>query len=114
MLSKLFRHHRSTKPRYYAQGLFFGLFLLFAVVAQIKPVFGLVGLGTLAILAAGVVELHSQRIWDEYRKGYKKQRRFTGIWHEPKEIYFQLNVYVLWPLVALLGALCLWAGYRLA
>ncbi len=113
MLSKLFRHHRTSKPRY-IQVLFFGLFLLFAIVAQVKPVFGLVGLGTLAILAAGVVELHSRRIWDEYRKGYKKQRRFTGLWHEPKEIYFRLNIYVLWPLVALLGALCLWVGYRLA
>ena len=113
MLSKLFHHHRKAKPRY-AEGLFLGLLLMFALLTQIKPAFGLVGLGTLAILAAGVVELNSQRIWDEYRKGYKKQRRFTGFWHEPKDIYFKLNVYVLWPLVALLGALCLWAGYRLA
>lgn len=112
MLSKLFRRHRSIKPGY-VQYLFLGLLVLFVVVAQVKPVIGLVGVGTLAILAAGVVELNSQRIWDEYRKNYKKQRRFTGIWHEPKVIYFNLNIYVLWPLVALLGALCLWAAYVL-
>jgi len=113
MLAKLFRRHRSAQP-HYAQGVFLGLLLFFVVAAQLKPVFGLIGVGLLAIFAAGVVELNSQRIWKDYRSAYKKQRRFTGLWHEPKQLYYQLNIYVLWPLVALLGVLCLLAGYSLA
>lgn len=113
MFSKLFRRRRQPQT-YYAQGFFLVLFAFFTVVTLVKPTFGLVGLGTLAILAAGVIELNSGRIWDDYRKAYKKQRHFTGMWHEPKEIYYRLNVYVLWPLVALSGALCLWVAYQLA
>jgi hypothetical protein len=112
MLSRLFMRHKTPQPRY-AQGMFFGLVLAFGVIAQIKPIVGLTGLGTVAIIAAALIELNRVRIWDDYRKYYKKHKGVLGLWSEPKKIYYTLNVSFLWPFVACLGVLCLYVAYTL-
>ncbi len=110
MLSRLFMRRATTPPRF-AVGLFFGLFVVFSLIALTRPITGLAGLGAITILAAALVELNAQRIWQEYRKAYKKQRGLAGLWSEPKQIYYRINVVIIWPLIAVLGVLCLWASY---
>jgi hypothetical protein len=112
MLSRLFFRHKIPQPRY-AQGLFFGLILVFGAIAQVKPVVGLAGLGTVAIIAAALIELNRERIWNDYRAYFKKHKGVKGMWAEPKPIYYTLNVSFLWPFVACLGVLCLWTAYTL-
>ncbi len=112
MLSKLFMRHKTPAPRF-APGLFFGLIVVFAVLSQTKPAIGLAGLGTLAIMTAGLVELNREQIWDQYNKAYKKRKGWHSRWTEPKPTYYTLNVVVLWPVVATLGVLCLWAAYTI-
>jgi hypothetical protein len=112
MLARLFFRHKIPPPRF-AQGVFVGLLFAFAVIAQFKPAIGLAGMGTIAIIAAALVELNRVRIWESYRKLYKKTKGLKGIWHEPRDVYYRINTVILWPFVALLGALCLWLAYIL-
>ncbi|HSX01661.1 MAG TPA: hypothetical protein VLF67_05470 [Candidatus Saccharimonas sp.] len=113
MLSRLFNRHPIPQAQF-APGLFLVLIIIFGLVAQIRPVFGLACLGTTSILAAALIELNRVRIWEMYRKAYKKHKAFHSPWHEPRDTYYRINVVILWPLVAALGALCLWAAYELS
>jgi hypothetical protein len=91
--------------------IFFGLILLFTVITFFRPVVGLSGLGVVAIIVASIIELNRNRIWEAYRKDYKKSKGIRGWWSEPNRLYFNLNTYFLWPLVGILGVACLWAAY---
>jgi uncharacterized membrane protein len=113
MLARLFFRHKIPPPRF-AQGVFFGLLIIFGIIAQLKPAIGLAGLGTVAIIAAALVELNRVRIWENYHQLYKKTKGLKGVWHEPREVYYRVNIVILWPFVALLGTLCLWLAYILA
>jgi hypothetical protein len=113
MLSRLFIRRASTPPRF-AAGLFVGLFALFALMAWFRPAAGLAGLGTVVVLGAVLIELNARRIWDEYRKSYKKTKGSVAWWHEPRQVYYTINVVIVWPLIAILGVLCLWTSYVMA
>jgi hypothetical protein len=113
LLSNLFVRHSTPQPRFGA-GLFVGLLAFFILLGEQKPIFGLIGIGTTAIMAAVLVELNRQRIWESYRKTYRKQKGFKGMWTEPSQVYYILNVALLWPLVLVLGMLCLWSAYVLS
>jgi hypothetical protein len=113
MLSNLFRRHKTPAPRF-APGLFLGLIVIFAASTYYRPVVGLTGLGVTAIIIAVMVELNGARIWDTYRKSYKKRRGMAGVWSAPNKVYYDLNVRILWPFVGFLGLVCLWAAYSLA
>jgi hypothetical protein len=113
LISNLFVHHKTPQPRF-APGLFIVLLAGFVVVGQYKPVMALVGIGTTAIVAAVLVELNRKRIWDDYRKSYKKLKGVKGLWTKPNELYYTINVGFLWPFVLFLGILCLWAAYMLS
>ena len=112
LLSNLFVKHKVPQPRF-MPGMFLGMLALFIVLGQSKPVFALVGIGTVSILAAALVEFNRVRIWEEYRKSFRKTKGLTGLWTEPAQIYYTLNVVLLWPFILVMGTLCLWAAYLL-
>lgn len=112
ILSHLFTRHKTPAPKF-APGLFLGLIVVFAFLGQIKPLFGLVGLGTTLLVAGVLVELNRQRIWDDYRKNYKKNKRNASTWTQPNQVYYTINVAFLWPFIIFLGVVCLWAAYVL-
>src|SRR5882724_10660911 len=104
MFSRLF--YRRLEPNFVPQ-LFIILLIFFAVVTQTKLAVGLTGLGTVALIVSILVEANRRRVWDDYVASYKKSH-YHSRWHEPKRLYYLLNVAVLWPAVALLGLYCLW------
>jgi hypothetical protein len=112
LVSHFFMRHKTPEPRF-APGLFVGLIASFTAIGITKPLIGLVGLGTTLLVTGVLVELNRQRIWETYRKGYKK-RKAGNMWTRPNEIYYSINVIILWPLIILLGILCLMASYILA
>ena len=113
MLSKLFHPHRT--PRTSAVPfMFFALLASFTLMLNYRAIVGLVGIGTLAIVSAGLVIANRERIRADYHKAYKKRAHPKGSWYEPRDAYYRLNIYIVWPGVALLGALCLWAAWQLS
>ena len=112
LISHLFMRHRTPAPRF-APGLFLGLLIAFTLLGQDKPVVGLTGIGATLVAAGALVELNRQRIWDEYRKSYRKAKGLAGLWSKPDPLYYTLNVVFLWPLIIVLGIVCLWAAYAL-
>jgi len=110
LISNLFVRHKTPQPRF-APGLFLFLLALFLLLGDKRPVIGRVGIGTTAIVMAVLVELNRVRIWETYRKAYRKQKGMRGLWTEPADIYYTINVIILWPLILVLGVLCLYAAY---
>ncbi len=104
---------KSTKPVRGLMGVFLALILIFTIVTFSRPVVGLSGLGVVAIIMATIIEMNRDRIWETYRKNFKRSKGIRGWWSEPNKLYYNLNVFMLWPLVALLGAASLWAAYNL-
>lgn len=115
LISNLITHFSRRHPPApkFAPGLFVGLLAAFTLLGQTRPVFGLAGLGTTLVAAGCLVELNRQRIWEEYRKRYRKMKGISSLWSKPDPIYYTLNVVFLWPLIIILGILCLWAAYVL-
>ena len=112
LISNLFRRHKTPGPRF-APGLFVGLLVVFTLLGQTNPIFGLTGLGVTLIATGTLVELNRQRIWDNYRKTFRKSKGFKGLWTKPDPVYYTLNVVFMWPLIIVLGAFSLWAAYIL-
>ena len=112
LISRLFIRHKTLAP-HFAPLLFIGLIASFAIVGQAKPVIGLVGLGTTLIITGTLVLANRQRIWENYRAGYRKSRGLSGLWTKPSPIYYNINVMFLWPFIVFLGLVCLWAAYGL-
>jgi uncharacterized membrane protein len=110
LISNLFVRHKVPPPRF-APALFLSLLAVFVLLGNTKPVVGLVGIGCTVIVAAVLIELNSDRIWETYRKTYKKESGLKRKWTEPNRLYYNLNVYFLWPFVFCLGLLCLYAAY---
>jgi hypothetical protein len=113
LISNLFVRHKTPAPRF-APALFLALLAIFVILGQAKPVVGLVGIGTTAIVTAVLIELNRERIWETYRKTYKKEKGLKGLWTAPTRVYYNVNVYLLWPFVFFLGAICLWAAYTMS
>jgi uncharacterized membrane protein len=109
LVSNMFRRHKTPGPRF-APSLFFGLLAIFAILGQPKPIVGLVGIGTTLIITAVLVELNRERIWDNYRKSYRKQKSKSRL-TAPNRLYYNINVMFLWPFILFLGIICLWAAY---
>lgn len=101
---------KKYSPRF-ARWAFLDLILLFAVIYWFDPKVGLAGLGALLMLAAILIEANKDYIWQEYKAGFKKLKKAQrSVWNEPKDIYYQVNVYFLWPLVFLVGLYAVWAA----
>jgi hypothetical protein len=110
LISNLFVRHKVPQPRF-APTLFIGLLAIFILLGNSKPAVGLAGIGATSVIAAVLVELNRVRIWETYRKAYRKSQGMKGIWTKPSDIYYIINVIILWPLIFVLGALCLYAAY---
>ena len=109
-----FFHHKSATPKPRFIAWVYGLFILiFAFVSLHSIVVGLVGLGSLLILAGVFVELNADRIWAESKKWAKQNRKSIPWWNRPTHLYYVLNTFVLWPLVILIGIVSLTVAYQL-
>jgi hypothetical protein len=113
LISNLFVKHKQADPRL-TPAIFLGSLAVFTLLGQSRPLLGLMGIGVTVIIAGILVELNRYTIWDTYRKSYKKEKGLKGLWVEPNRIYYNLNVYFLWPFVVFLGILCLYTAYWLS
>jgi|ERR1700683_1545823 len=110
LISNLFVRHKVPPPRF-APGFFLALLLVFVILGEYKPIFGLVGMGTTLVVASVLVELNRNRIWELYKKTYKHKAGLPGFWTKPDPVYYNINVMLLWPALFVLGVVCLWAAY---
>jgi hypothetical protein len=113
ILSNMFVRHKNPQPRF-APGLFLLLLAVFILLGQSKPLLALVGIGTTTVITGILVELNRERIWSNYTKSYRKMKGLKGLWTKPDRVYYNINVWFLWPFVVLLGVLCLWSAYVLS
>jgi hypothetical protein len=113
MLSSLVTNHKAPKARF-TPGLFLLLLIIFIWLGQYKPTYGLTGLGVTLVVTAILVEANRDRIWDMYRKSYKKQKGIMGVLSKPNKIYYTLNVFFLWPIVFVVGLVSLYVAYQLS
>lgn len=113
ILSHVFVRRSKPAPRF-APTLFLGFVLMFTLLGQLRPVVGLVGLGTTSILAGALILLNRQSIWDEYKKQYRKQKGLMGLFTKPNELYYTINVWFLWPFIIFLGLVCIWSAYLIS
>jgi len=113
LISTLFVRHKTPQPRF-APSLFVGLLAVFVIMGQARPLVGLVGIGTTLVVAATLVELNRRRIWEDYRKSYRKHKGMSALWTKPNDLYYNLNVVFLWPFIFFLGVVCLYAAYALS
>jgi hypothetical protein len=61
-------------------------------------------IGTGLVLIAMLVELEHRVIWKNYRRHYHPHKnKFVDALIRPNKWVYALNVYVLWPLVFVLG-----------
>lgn len=64
----------------------------------------LVVIGAVLILIALLVEIEHKVIWKNYKKSYHKHKNKTvDKLLKPNKIVYNLNIYVVWPLVLILG-----------
>jgi hypothetical protein len=113
LISNLFVRHKVPPPRF-APGMFLFLLAAFALLGHFKPIFGLVGIGTTLVVVATLVEFNRSRIWETYQKTYKRQKGTAGLWTKPNPVYYNINVFMLWPFILFLGLVCLWAAYMVS
>jgi hypothetical protein len=113
LMSNMFLRHKTPRPRF-APALFILLLAAFAIIGQARPIIGLVGIGTTAIITGVLVEINRENIWETYRKQYKKNKSLKALWTAPNRVYYNINVVFLWPFIVFLGILCLWAAYMLS
>jgi len=103
---------KPKRPARFAVWAFVDLFALFAALSVYKPVVGITGLGAVLILASILIEANKEMIWEGYKQVYKKSSlEWRNQLSEPKEIYYKLNVYVIWPMMFFLGLLAILAAF---
>jgi hypothetical protein len=108
--------HKKTREARFAGWSFVALAVLFLAIMTAKPVVGLSGLGAVLVLASLLVEANKDRIWESYGEHYKREKSdpLPPALSKPSRLYYQLNVYVAWPLVFLVGLAAIYAAYILA
>jgi len=72
--------------------------LLFASLVNAAPEVSLAGLGATLIIMSVLIELNSAKIWSERLKSVKKLKKMSAL-QRPKKIYYNINVYILWPFI---------------
>ena len=106
----LFR--KSTPQAKFAGWAFVDLVIIFSVMSAYRPAAGLAGIGTVLILGSILVEANHEAVWEGYKRSYKKPKSKTSdFWQKPTKLYYDLNVYVVWPIMFILGCLSVYAAY---
>lgn len=73
--------------------------------------FALITAGSLLIGLSLYVELHHRLIWEHYKAEYERSRNpVMDKLREPNEFTYKANIYVLWPLVMIVGASAVFIG----
>lgn len=73
----------------------------------------LVAMGALLVLIALLVEIEHKIIWKNYKKSYHKHKNKTvDNLLKPNEWVYKINVYVVWPLVLVLGAAVIYTNLQ--
>ncbi len=106
-----------ARPRArFASWSFLALLVLFASISTQRLAVGLTGIGAVLIISSILVEANKERIWDDYKKQYKysKNDLLPKSWSEPNQLYYRLNIYLVWPTVFLLGLAAIYAAYLIA
>ena len=68
-------------------------------------------LGTAFVMVALFVEIEHQVIWKRYRRHYHPHKNPTiDKLLRPNKVVYALNVYVLWPLVLVMGLVIILRG----
>ena len=63
-----------------------------------------IAMGVTLMLIALLVEIEHKIIWRNYKNNYHKhQNEFIDRLLKPNKIVYNLNIYVIWPLVLILG-----------
>jgi uncharacterized membrane protein len=88
------------------------MLLLFASLVNAAPEVSLAGLGATLIIMSVLIELNSAKIWSERLKSVKKLKKMSAL-QRPKKIYYNINVYILWPFIIFMGGLSVWSAYYL-
>ena len=110
-----FFHHKTVKPKPRLGAVLYALLLVvFAILTFYLPIVGLLGMGSLLLLAGIIVEMNADRIWQESAKWQKKNRKSIPWWNRPTPFFYALNVYVLWPIIILMGITDFVLAYKLA
>jgi hypothetical protein len=107
-------HHKSKqlKPQF-AAWLYLALIFIFATLIQYQIIVGLTGLGVTLLIAGVLLELNSPNVWADSLQWRKKNKK--RVWYaRPNEFLYQVHIWLLWPLVILLGLAALAAAYSLA
>ena len=109
----LFHHKsKSLKPKFEAW-LCIGLIAAFALIIQYRVIVGLTGLGVTLIVTGFLLELSSPKIWVDSLQWRKKNK--NRAWYaRPNEFLYHIHIWLLWPLMILLGLAAVKAAYYLA
>jgi hypothetical protein len=108
----MFFHRNQKRSAKFVQWAFLDLVVVFAAIGVYKPAVGLAGIGAVLILASLIVLANKNYIWEGYKKNYKKSSNaLVERLSRPTELARQLNVYVVWPLIFVLGLLAIYAAY---
>ena len=68
-------------------------------------------MGTGLVMLALFVEIEHQYIWKRYRRHYHPHKNeFVDKLLKPNKVVYALNIYVVWPLVLVLGLVILLRG----
>ena len=96
----------------FAQWAFVDMFVLFGVLFIYKPAIGMTGLGAVMVLGSLLVLANSQSIWDDYVASYKPSKSaWRNRLNEPKVSYYQINRYILCPLILVTGLGAILLGF---
>ena len=109
----LFHHKSKSLQPNFAAWLYVLLIAVFAVVAQYEVIVGLTGLGVTLLIVGVLLELNSPKVWADSLAWRKKNK--NGPWYSrPNELLYKIHIWVLWPLVIILGIGAIKAAYLLA
>jgi len=108
--------HRAEPQTRLAGWAFISLALLFLSIGNTNRVVSFSGLGATMVLGAILVEANKERIWKEYKKNYKYRKAdlLPRAWTEPNRLYYNLNVYVVWPALFVTGLVSIWVAYAIS
>ena len=108
--------HKKAPEARLAGWSFVSLAVLFGVLMLSRPAVGLSGLGAILVLASILVEANKEQIWNDYVRHYRRAKSdvLPKELSEPNRLYYNLNVYLAWPAVFVLGLFSIGVAYTLS